>query len=375
MANKRRGHGEGSIYQRKDGRWTAAITLEDGGRKSFYGKTRREVQEKLKVALREQQQGTLVTEPQQTLKVYLEHWLEQVYKPTVRLNSYMGHRSVVNHHLIPGLGHITLQKLTPEKVQAFYREKLDGGLAARTVILIHAVLHQALENAVKWGLVARNVTDLVSLPRVRRYEAQVVTSEQARQLIDAALSSRIEVLMIVAIATGMRLGELCALRWDDVDFERGAIAVRRTVGRIPGYGYVENEPKSKSGRREILLPAVAVGMLREHKVLQEQVCVVVGEKWQERGLVFPNGCGGFLNPDRVRIQFKRVLKIAALPRMRFHDLRHSSATILLVAGVHPKVVQERLGHSSISMTLDVYSHVIPSMQQEAAGKMDDMLKH
>src|SRR5947209_10599818 len=152
----RRGHGEGSIYQRKDGRWVASITLEHRKRKYFYGDTRREVQEKLKVALHEQQQGTLATGAQQVLKQYLENWLEQVYKPSVKPNSYKEYRYIVYKHLIPALGQVTIQKLTAAKVQAFYSQKLEEGLSPRSVILIHAVLHSALENAVKWGLVPRN---------------------------------------------------------------------------------------------------------------------------------------------------------------------------------------------------------------------------
>ncbi len=230
----RRGHGEGTIYQRKDGRWTAAITLEDHKRKTFYGKTRREVLEKLKIALREQQQGTLATGPQQSLKTYLERWLEQVYKPSVKLGSYRQYRVVVTKHLIPGLGSVSLQKLTPEKIQAFYAQKLDEGKSPKTIQLIHAVLHQALENAVKWNLVPRNVAKLVSLPRIKRYEAQTLTVEQVKRLLEVARGSRIEVMLLVALNTGMRRGELCALRWGDIDFENGLIFVRRTVNYVGG---------------------------------------------------------------------------------------------------------------------------------------------
>jgi integrase-like protein len=162
VAMGRRGHGEGSIYRRKDGRYAAAITLENRKRKTFYGKTRREVQEKLNAALHEQKRGTLATGPQQLLKTYLENWLEQAYKPTVKLNAYVQYRSVIRHHLVPAFGNIPVQKLTPEKIRAFYRQKIDEGSKPRTVGLIHAALHRALEDAVKQGLVARNVAKLVS---------------------------------------------------------------------------------------------------------------------------------------------------------------------------------------------------------------------
>lgn len=175
MAN--RGHGEGSIYRRKDGRWVGAITLENRKRKYFYGETRKEVQDKLKIALHEQQQGTLATGPQQTLKTYLEKWLEQVCKPSKRPNTYEQYNSRIRHHVIPALGHIPLQKLTPEKVQAFYAQKQSEGLSAGSIAVIHAALNSALKNAVKWGLVSRNVAELVTLPRKVRYEAKTLTLE------------------------------------------------------------------------------------------------------------------------------------------------------------------------------------------------------
>jgi integrase len=370
----RRGHGEGSIYQRKDGRWVASVTLEHRKRKYFYGDTRREVQEKLKVALHEQQQGMLATGSQQLLKVYLESWLEQVYKPTVRPNTYKQFRSIVHHHLIPAFGHIAVQKLRAEKIQAYYAQKLKEGLSPRSIAVIHAVLHSALQNAVKWGLVSRNVSKLVTRPRFERYESQTLTGEQAMKLLEVANGSRIGALLLVALTTGMRKGELLALRWDDLDLENGVLYVQRTVSRIPGRGYLESEPKTKSSRRRIVLPTVAIEALKEHFVNQEKVRMKAGEKWNERDIVFTNTYGGFLRPDTVLDAFHQLLKDAGLPPMRFHDLRHSAATILFVAGVNAKVVQELLGHSKISMTLEIYSHVLPSMQQEAAGKMDEVFK-
>lgn len=370
----RRGHGEGSIYRRKDGRYAAAITLENRKRKTFYGKTRKEVQDKLNTALHEHKQGMLATGPQQLLKVYLEQWLEQVYKPSVKPNSYKHYSAVIRTHLIPSFGHIPVQKLTAAKVQAFYTQKLNEGAKPRTVIAIHAVLHRALEDAVKWGLVPRNVTKLVSLPHAERYEAQTLTVEQASRLLETARGSRIEALLLVAITTGMRRGELLALHWDDVDLEKGVLYVRRTMSKIVGYGYKESEPKTRTGRRKVVLPGVAMEALKEHRLRQDQARLEAGEKWHERGIVFSNKYGGFFDPDRLLLIFDKVLREAGLPHMRFHDLRHSAATILLMSGVHPKVVQERLGHSTIAMTLDVYSHVLPSIQQEAADKMDDLFK-
>ena len=263
----------------------------------------------------------------------------------------------------------------PEKLHAFYRQKLDEGSAPGTVRLIHAALRRALSDAVKRGLVARNVATLVSPPRIERYEAQTLTAEQAEQLLEAARGSRLDTLLIMALTTGMRRGELLALRWDDVDLKQGLISVHRTMTRVGGYGYREGEPKTRSSRRRIVLPGVTLDALKEHEMQHEAIRMEMGDRWHEKGLVFCDRYGGFFSPDEVLRSFSKLLKKIGLPHMRFHDLRHSAATILLVAGVHPKVVQERLGHSTIAMTLDVYSHVLPSMQQEAAGKIDDLFKH
>jgi len=258
-----RGHGEGSIYRQTDGRWTAAITLENHKRKVFYGKTRKEVQEKLRVALNDQKQGTLATGPKQTVDTYLTHWLENVYKPSVRPTTYMQARSAVRHHIIPSLGRIALQALTPEKIQAFYSKMLDEGLSARSVTHVHAMLHKDLDNAVRWNLISRNVSSLVSLPRIQRFEIYVLTLEQARKLIETAKGHRVEPILIIALATGLRHGELLALRWEDVNLEQKVLYVRHTVTRVGTYGYVENEPKTKSGRRRITLPDFAVDAFRQ----------------------------------------------------------------------------------------------------------------
>lgn len=370
----RRGHGEGSIYRRKDGRYAAAITLEDRKRKTFYGETRKEVQDKLNAALYEKKRGMLATGPQQSLGAYLERWLEQVCKLTMRPNTYKQYRSVVHHHLVPSLGYIKLQKLTPEKIQTFYAQKRGEGLAPGSIALVNSVLVSALENAVKWGLVARNVAKLVTLPHVERYEAQTLTMEQALKLLEVARGSRLKVLLLVALTTGMRRGELLALRWDDIDLEKGVLHVRRTMSYIPRMGYKEGEPKTRAGRRTIVLSSSVIAALKEHRARQEQVRIEAGEKWQDRSIVFCNIYGGFFNPAKVLVLFQKLLEDAGLPHIRFHDLRHSAATILLDARVHLKAVQELLGHSTIATTADIYSHLSSGVQQEVADKMDDLFK-
>ena len=370
MARQR--HGDGSVFQRKDGRYVVQIILENGRKKQYYFKQEKEALAARRKLLYEKERGMLATGPQQTLKAYLGRWVEEVYKPTVKPLSYQQYRSLIKNHLVPGLGNVPLQKLTPEKIQALYTQKLAEGYAPKTVALIHTVLHRALENAVRWNLVSRNVAKLVTLPRVARHESRTLTVEQARCLLEVARGSYIETLLLLAVTTGMRRGELLALRWEDVDFENGVVSIRRTMNRITGRGPVETEPKTKSSRRTIVLPGRVLEALKVHREQQDQGRIKAGSEWHEQGLVFCNRYGGFMIPQYVGKVFHKLLAKAALPDMRFHDLRHSMATVLLAAGVHPKIVQERLGHSTIAMTMDVYSHVLPSMQQDVARKLDEM---
>jgi integrase len=375
----RRGHGEGSIYQRSDGRWAASISLEGGKRKTFYGKTRKEVQEQLKAALHEQQKGTLVTGSQQKVGQFLTHWLENVHKQSIRPRTYERYEQIVRLHLVPGIGHHTLQKLTPQHLQSFYAKKLEEGLSTTTVISFHNVLHKALETAVRWNLISRNTCDLVSPPRRKRFEIQPLSIEQIQRFLAAARGHRLEALFILALSTGMRRGELLGLKWQDINFQTGMLQVRRILTRIPsklpGKGYVEAEPKTDKGRRSILLPAFTLQALKLHQTRQSEAKLKAGEAWQDHDYVFCTSIGTHLSPTRdVLDQLKALLKKAELPEIRFHDLRHSSATMLLAIGVHPKIVQEILGHSQISMTMDTYSHVLPTMQQEAMNKLNETLQ-
>jgi len=330
------------------------------------------VQEKLHEIIHEQRQGTLPTGPQQTLKQFLEPWLE-IHKNAVRLTTYVRYRSTIYKHLLPAFGHVQLQKLTPLKVQDFYAQKLREGLAPKTVILMQGVLHKALDDAVRWNLIARNVTDAVSLPRIMKSEIKPLTKEQAQKLLEAAQGHRLEALLTVALVTGMRRGELLALRWQDINFDDKSLQVHRTVSLVRGHGYVVTEPKTAKGKRKIALPQIAIEVLKVHRVHQLESRIKAGEKWCELDLVFCNIYGRFQHPDRMVERFQKLLEEVGLHHMRFHDLRHSAATILLTMGIHPKVVQELLGHSTISITMDIYSHVLPSMQREAMDKWNDVL--
>ncbi|HEX3641737.1 MAG TPA: site-specific integrase, partial [Ktedonobacteraceae bacterium] len=218
------------------------------------------------------------------------------------------------------------------------------------------------------------VATLVSVPRSDPHEVRALTSEEAKKLIEVAQGQWIKPLLILALTTGLRRGELLGLRWHDIDMKHRIMQIRRTANKYSGHGFVENDPKTKRSRRNIVLSDIALQALKEHHILQSEMKLKAGDKWQEQDLVFPNRSGKFLDPLTLQNQFHRLLEKAGLPRIRFHDLRHSAATILLTMGVHPKVVQELLGHGTIAMTMDTYSHLLPSMQKDVADKMNDVFR-
>lgn len=363
------GHKEGSVYyvEARD-RWVAEITLQTGKRKKAYCKTKQEAQRKRNEMLRELERGTLATGPQRKLGEYIQDWLENTHKSKLRLSVYLNYRKHVKH-IVAGLGDVWLQKLTPQQVQSFLAQKLNEGLSPKYVREMLGVLSLALNNAVKWGYLSRNVCELVTRPRVPKHEIAPLTLEQARRFRQHIQGHRFEVLITMAVVTGMRRGELLSLRWSDIDFQRNILQVLHTVDRFAGHGYVEGEPKSAAGVRSIRLPGFLADMLKQHRVEQLER-KSEAKTWEERDLVFPNSRGGYLHPNHLGEAFRALLEEAGLPAIRFHDLRHSAATILLSMGVNIKVIQEMLGHSDIAITLRVYGHLLPSMQQEAVDKWE-----
>ena len=372
---KGRGSGEGSVFERKGGNrkkpWVAQVTLESGEKKQTYHATQKEAIVALRNMQHELEQGRLATGAQQKLKGYLEEWFEEVYRPTIRLSTYLRYRGILNNHIVPALGHIAVQKLTTRKIQAFYADKEKEGLSASSIHAMHKVLRRALANAMKWRLVSYNACDGVSLPKVVRPKIHPLTPEQARRLLEVVKGHPLEALILVALTTGVRHGELAGLQWGDIDLDKGSLHIQRIVSRLGRYKYVEREPKTESSRRMLMLPRFVLDILKVHRTRQLEARLKAGEKWQDHGLVFCNRRGGFLYPDVLLGQFHRVLAQAGLPRMRLHDLRHSAATILLSMGVPAKVIQEILGHSTIGMTMNIYSHVLPVMQKDATDKWDD----
>jgi integrase len=304
----RRGNGEGSIYRRKsDGRWVGSLSLPDGTRKVFYGKKQSEVIAKLDEAANDLRRGMLAVGSTTTLQEYLENWLENVHKPSIRLSTYLNYRKLLHNYLVPGLGKVKLQKLTPQQVQIFYSRKMSDGLAPKTVNNIHGVLHKALDDAVKWNILSRKVCDAVTPPRIPRKEKNVLSKQQAHTLLEEVRTHRLEALLTLAITTGMREGELLALHWQDMNFEDCSLQVKRAVSYLKGYGYIESEPKTAKGRRMIKLSIFVVDILRRHKSQQDEQRRQIGSAWVEKDLVFTNAQGYFYSVSTFRKVFRRFL--------------------------------------------------------------------
>lgn len=347
--------------------------MPDGRRRSVFGRTRAEAIRKLTRAIRDRDYGMPFHYERLTVAKFLTQWLEDSVKPAVRFSTYVSYSYLMQAHASPALGRIALARLTPQVVQKFLNDKLASGLSPRRVQYLHAVLRRALGQAEKWGLVSRNVAKLVDPPRVQHPEIKPLTPEESRIFLGTAVGHRLEALYIVAICLGLRQGEVLGLHWQDIDLEKGTLFVRHSLQRIDGKLQLI-EPKTARSRRTIALPSLAIRALRKHRVWQMEERLAKGSAWLETGQVFTTRVGTPLDARNVVRQFHMLLDQAGLPRIRFHDLRHTAASLLLTQGVHPRVVMETLGHSQISLTMNVYSHVLPALQREAANSMDAILR-
>jgi integrase len=371
---RKRGNGEGSRpRKRPDGRWEARYTLytsEGPKRKTLYGKTRQEVADKLACVLSDRAQGLSFEAGSLKLSEYLDRWTLNI-RDTVRQRTWERYEQIVRVHIKPMLGRIKLKGLTPTHVRGLYREKLDGGSSPRTVQYIHTTLHKALQDAVSDGLIPRNIADGIKAPRPKKKEINPLSPDQARAFLEAVHGDRLEALYVLAIHRGLRQGELLGLRWEDVDLEAGTVQIRRTLS-LTKSGHVFELPKNGKGR-SVELTQDASEALKRHLTRQLEDIEALGDDYQDQGLIFPGEKGQPMRPWTLTGKLERSLKHVGLPHIRFHDLRHTCATLLLSKGVHPKFVQELLGHATISITLDRYSHVIPAMGDQTRKAMEDVL--
>jgi integrase len=373
----KRPNGEGGIRKRPDGRWESTISVgwEDGKRqrRSFYGRTQQEVLAKLTAARRAQDVGLALPPERLTVAAYFEHWLEDSAKPRLQPSTYAVYAKDVRLHILPSLGRVRLARLEPAHLQKLYREKLEAGLAPASVRHIHNVMSGALSQAERWNLVPRNVARLAHPPRLPHAEAGAFDADQARRFLEAVEHDRLRALYVVTLTTGLRRGEVLALRWDDIDLDRGLLSVRRSLRKVPG-GWDFGEPKTRSSRRVVKLPDIAVHALKAHRLnqLEERLAAPA---WLDPTLVFATQVGTPLDGRNLLREFKCHLARAGLDAeaFSFKSLRHSAATLLLSLNVQPKVIMETLGHSRLAVTMEVYSHVLPHLQDEAAAKMDALL--
>lgn len=360
----RRANGEGTIYRRSDGRWEAALYVPDAEgrrrRKRLYGRTRAEVATQLRAASARIDRGLPAVDAGTRLDVYLPMWLDQVARPTLRPKTIEGYETVIRRHLLPRIGAKTLRSLTTSDVRVLMAGMTKQGLAPRTVQYVHAVLRTALAQAVRDDLVGRNVASVVRAPRQTRREAAFLTPDEARQLIAAAKGTDLEAVVVVALTLGLRRGELLGLRWSAINLDAGQLRIVATVQRVSGELLIE-EPKTRSSVRTLPVPAMTITALREHRVRQAARRLAAGPRWRDHDLVFTSGVGSPIDPRNFDREFKELLDSACVPRIRFHDLRHTFATFLLAEGTPARVVMELLGHSQIGITMNTYAHVLPAL--------------
>lgn len=396
MSDKRRGNRDGSITQRSDGLWHARVEL-DGKRRSVYGKTRAAAQKKVRELVTAHEKGLPLPGERVTLERYLGDWLVFV-KARVRPRTYVRYEQFARKHLVPSLGSLLLVKLTPDRLEQMYAEKIAAGLATQTVHHLHIMLGTALRRALRLGLVARVVTEVASPPRVEKTERPTLSAAKVRELLAAAEGDRLAALYVLATHTGAREGELLALRWRYVDLQTGTVQIAATLQRTRD-GLTFAEPKTDRSRRTVQVGPEVVTALRRHRDRQSEERRKAGELWSDLDLVFPNEigrpleAGNFLRRsfwpllDKIGLckhevtEEKRlrrghevtVTHTKLIPIMRFHDLRHSFATLALERNVHPAIVAATLGHARTSTTVDMYTHVQPGMTSEATSVVAELI--
>jgi integrase len=370
---KRRSNGEGTITQRKcDGRWEARLFLGYiGGKRKWkflHAATKEVAVKKLREAQVQHARGVNVAPERQTLEQFLWRWHEEVVKLRNRPKTILSYEQLIRVHLVPSLGRFTLQKLSPQDVQMFLNERYRSGLSPRTVQYLRGVLRCALNDALRWDLVHRNVATLAQPPKGQRKEMTALGPEEVKRFLIAAEGHRLEGFFALLMATGIRLGEALGLKWEDVDFDKATLTVRKQLQRLKGSVSLI-DPKTDRALRTIPIAPFAIEALRGHRSRQLEERLRNAGKWEDQGFVFCTQVGTPADERKIRNGLREILNSAGLPKMRVHDLRHTCATLLLSRNVNPRVVQEVLGHSNISLTLGTYSHVLPTLAREAADQM------
>lgn len=365
----KRTYSTGAVYQRSDGRWEGQLRTPDGRRKSVYAYTRRDAIARLRDAHWAAAQGLPVSSRNRTLSEFLDVWLK-LSSHRLRISTYRSYELNVRR-LKKELGRVPLVRLSPPGIQEAYERLSREGLSEYSVLQVHRTLHRVLDRAFHWGLCPRNAAALVLPPRPQRRQMTALSSQQLAGLFETTEGQPLHPLWIVLGTAGLRIGEALGLQWNDVDLVSGRIQVRQALQRQKGMGLVLCPLKTLRSRRTVHLTRLALDALRQHRI--SQTAAFGSESAPSPAFVFTNGVGHPMDSATVTRGLNRALRRADLPHIRVHDLRHTTASALLEAGVHPKVVQELLGHSTVAVTLDTYSHVAPVVHGAAIGALDDLL--
>jgi integrase len=378
---------KGHIKQRTKGSWSIVI---DAGKDPESGKrrqqwhtirgTKRDAQRALREMLTAMETGTYVKPSNLSVGEWLSQWLESYVSISTTPRTQESYRYIIKAHLLPALGSMPLNQLQPQHLMNYYGRALSqgridgkGGLSARSVLYHHRILSEALDHAVKMGYVVRNVAEAVQPPRPDRATVSTLSRFNIERFLDAAQKTPYYVFYSTLLYTGLRRGELLALKWHNLDLDQGMLHVTESAYKLGNGDYIVKEPKTPHSRRAVALPPSLIELLRYYRDRQTGIMAKLGTSLIEDGFVFIKPDGEPLDPNLVSRNFGKLIKNAELPHIRLHDLRHTHATIMLEAGVHPKIVSERLGHANIGITLDIYSHVLPGLQEAAADKFDQML--
>ena len=343
--------------------------------------TKRDAERALRNILTSMDNGSYIKPKRSTLGALLTQWLADYVTMRTTPRTLESYSSIVNRHLIPALGAIPLTELQPQHIQSYYARALEkgradnkGGLSARSVLYHHRIMAKALDYGVKMGMTARNVTDVVTPPRVARVTMATLSPEEVSRFLDVAKESSYYVFFATLLYSGLRRGELLALRWRNLDLDKASLAVVETAYQLGNGEYIIKEPKTAHSRRMVLLSPALVELLKEYRADQELLRIQLGIGLTENDFVFIRHDGSPIYPNAVSHAFHGIIKKVGLKHVRLHDLRHTHATLMLKAGIHPKIVSERLGHANIGITLDTYSHVLPGLQEAAAEQFDKVLE-
>lgn len=335
--------------------------------------TKKDAEKRLVELIHQVDTGVFMKPSKTSVADYLQKWLADYAKPNLSPRGFERYEGIVIRHFIPAFGNIALTQLRSEHLQKHCTAKLNDGLKARTVRYHHAVIHKALETAVKWGMLSRNIADGVDVPRARRTEMQTWDENEVARFLEVAKSSHYYTLFYTALFTGMRRSELLGLCWQDVDFIFSQLCVSRGLHQLKDGSYVFEQTKSAKSRRKIALSPSAILLLKQHKERQTAERLILGLTLKDDDLVFSTPEGKPLRPNTVTRAWEVLATRSGIKVIRLHDARHTHASLMLKQGIHPKIVQERLGHASIEMTLDTYSHVAPGLQEAAALRFDELV--